>query len=387
MANQEEDRLKNAGKAVVVMDQQPASENRNKPSGQDGPSDGPHKRPKVPGIPSVAENVKEDLNQTSHVISKPYEENKVPKEIINQQDAKMQSTTSHVPVVKQSETIELTKIGSGQVDTVPVIKKCPTITLTKKMDPNFEKRFVTTFPAEIGSEPTVSEVPRRFEGTVSKKKLEHIASSAVNRSEDKGSEIIESESTKRVKQSQPIPPEVKPPITKASLASKTDDRSDEDEDSLSENIVVLPRREETRISAWTTNDDIDDISQKRVSWDDFEYLNKVQLQILSDTPSTSRASMPYTKPCGIALCLPQRSQSAFNSSSTAKTGIHIEIYKGSLVRSQSQFSVSQMEDIENKKMPETSSDDEQFSTTPHCLTVLREKLDTICDKIINYFNR
>ncbi|XP_063384321.1 uncharacterized protein LOC134670406 isoform X2 [Cydia fagiglandana] len=248
MADQEEDRLMNAGKAVVVVDQQPSSASRNKPSGQDGPSDGPHNRPKVPGIPSVAEKVKEDLNQTSHAISKSYEKNKVSKEIINQQDAKMPCTASHVPV-KQSETIELTKIGSGS--TVPVIKQCPTTTSIKKMDPNFEKRFVTTFPAEMGSEPTVSEVPRRFEGTVSKKKLEPIASSTVNRSEDKGSEIIESESAKRVKQSQPIPQEVKPPIVKPSLASRKTTDESSDEDSLPDNIVVLPRREETRISAWS----------------------------------------------------------------------------------------------------------------------------------------
>ncbi|XP_061715712.1 uncharacterized protein LOC133523979 isoform X2 [Cydia pomonella] len=353
MADQEEDRLKNAGEALVVVDRQASSESRNKRSGQDGPSDGLHKRPKVPDIPSVAEKVKEDLEEKSHIISKPSEQNKVPKEIINQPAAKVQSTTSKAPAMKPFETIELTKIESGS--TIPVIKQCPTMTLsTKKIDPNVEKRFETTFPAEMGSEPTVSEVTRRFEGTASKKELEPVVSGAVNRLKDKGSETIESVFTAKVKQSQPIAQEVKPMITKASLSLK---KADEklDVDSIPDDIVVLPTREETRLSVsqdWTTN--IDTSQKREISWDDPEYLDKVQLQILSDTPSTSRAGMPYAKPCGIALCLPRRSQTPFNS--TAKTGIHIEISK-------------------------------QFSTTPHCLSVIREKLDTIRDKIIHYFNK
>ncbi|XP_063363908.1 uncharacterized protein LOC134652675 [Cydia amplana] len=250
MADQDEDRLKKSREAVVVVDGQMSPESRHKPAGQDGPSGGPHKKPKVPGIPSVAEKVKEDLEEKSYIISKPSEQNKVPKEITNQQAAKMQSTISHMPVTKPLETIELTKIQS--VSTMPIIKQCPTFTLSSKnMDSNFEKRIETTFPAERGSEPnTVSEVTRRFEGKISKKNLEPVVSGDVNSSEDKGSETIESEFTKKVKQSQPIPQEVKPPITKASLASKTtDERSNED--SIPGDIVVLPTREETRFSVWS----------------------------------------------------------------------------------------------------------------------------------------
>ncbi|XP_047991553.1 uncharacterized protein LOC125230458 isoform X2 [Leguminivora glycinivorella] len=355
MADQEEDRLKNA-ETIVVVDRQTSAESKSRTSSKDGPNDGIHKRPRVPDIP-------------------------MHKDVFNQHAAGMpSSTTSHTPTMKQYETIELAKIEQGTKQTS-----------TKKDDLN-KKRLETTFPAETGSEPTASvSVTKRFESTPPRKEVEPTASETVRHVKTKEAEHMQSEMVKKAKQSHPIPDEVKPSVTKPSLRARAGEEAPDEDTTAGDTL--------TRISDWMT--DIDLTKKSELSWDDPEYLDKVQLQILSDFPTTSKADEPCVstvephvacdkpprgmlnqKPCGIALCLPQKSSTPLNG--TAKTGIHIEICKGSVLGSRSQFTVSEVEDMDDVKIPAARSA-EQFPTTPRCFSLIREKLDILLLQIIDYF--